>query len=214
MVTISEALSDRAGGTEYKSRRCGHIGHLACFSFYPGKNLGALGDAGAVTTNDDALADVIKAFRNYGSDKKYSHLYKGLNSRLDELQAAFLRIKLKDLDRWNEKRREIANFYLNNIINSYIILPQVNSIEGHVWHLFTIRSQKRDDFQSYLNDHGIQTLIHYPISPHKQKAYKEWYDQTYPISEKIHEEIISIPSNVAMDNESLEKIVFSINEYK
>jgi dTDP-4-amino-4,6-dideoxygalactose transaminase len=183
------------------------------FSFYPGKNLGALGDAGTITTNDDQLAEVLKALRNYGSHKKYENIYKGVNSRLDEIQAAILRVKLKYLDEEIERRRKIARFYLENIKNDNIILPKVREDSNHVWHLFVIRSEKRDKLQKYLLDKGIHTLIHYPIPPHKQIAYKEWNDRSCPITEKISKEVLSLPISGVLTLEEAEKVIEAINEF-
>ena len=198
----------------YKDKRSGNLGDASGFSFYPGKNLGALGDGGAVTTNDEELANTIKALGNYGSHKKYENLYKGVNSRLDEIQAAMLRVKLKYLDNEVEKRREIANYYLQNIKNDNIILPTVRAEDNHVWHLFVIRTQKRDELQKYLLDNSIQTLIHYPIPPHKQDAYKEWNNESYKISEQIHNEILSLPISGVQNWEDTKKIVRICNGFK
>jgi len=209
--------SAQAHGAEYKwkengewrIKKAGNLGDASGFSFYPGKNLGALGDGGAVTTNDEKLAEVIKALRNYGSHKKYENLYKGYNSRLDEIQAAMLRVKLKYLDKENKKRKEIAKYYLENIKNNKIILPKI--ITDSVWHLFVIRLKERDRLQKYLFENGIQTLIHYPIPPHKQKAYKEWNNLSFPITEKIHNEVLSLPISGVMNLEEAKKIVNVIN---
>ncbi|MDD3591553.1 MAG: DegT/DnrJ/EryC1/StrS family aminotransferase [Sulfurovum sp.] len=206
--------SAQAHGASFVDKKSGNLGDASGFSFYPGKNLGALGDGGAVTTNDEALADAIKALRNYGSHKKYENLYKGVNSRLDEIQAALLRVKLRHLDNEIEKRRVIANYYLENIKNSAIILPTLArtlSKNSHVWHLFVIRTTKRDKLQKYLLDHGIETLIHYPIPPHKQNAYKEWHNDGYPISEQIHNEVLSLPISGVQSLEDTQKIVKLIN---
>ena len=162
----------QAHGAIYQGKRVGTLGDVAGFSFFPGKNLGALGDGGAVTTKHKDVAEKVRALGNYGSHKKYVNLYKGLNSRLDELQAAFLEIKLKHLDSDNESRRAVAKFYRENITNNKIILPECVSEEGHAWHLFVVRCEERDRFQAYLKDNGIETIIHYPIPPHKQEAYK------------------------------------------
>lgn len=205
--------SAQSHGAFYKNKRSGNLGDASGFSFYPGKNLGALGDGGAVTTNDEELANTIKALGNYGSHKKYENLYKGINSRLDEMQAAMLRIKLKYLDIEIEKRREIANYYLKNIKNDKLILPIVRAEDNHVCHLFVIRTNKRDKFQKYLLDNGIQTLIHYPIPPHKQNAYKEWNNDSYPISEQIHDEVLSLPISGVQSLEDTIKIVKLINEF-
>lgn len=206
--------SAQSHGAFYKYKRSGNLGDASGFSFYPGKNLGALGDGGVVTTNDEELANTIKALANYGSHKKYENLYKGINSRLDELQAAILRVKLRYLDNEVEKRREIANYYLQNIKNDILILPTVRAEDNHVWHLFVIRTSKRDELQKYLFDNGVQTLIHYPIPPHKQNAYKEWNNESYPISEQIHNEILSLPISGVQSLEDTEKIVEILNDYK
>ncbi len=205
--------SAQSHGAYYKDKRSGNLGDASGFSFYPGKNLGALGDGGAVTTNDEELALAIKALANYGSHKKYENLYKGFNSRLDEIQAAMLRVKLRYLDNEVEKRREIASYYLQNIKNENIILPTLRAEDNHVWHLFVIRTSKRDELQKYLLDNGIQTLIHYPIPPHKQNAYKEWNNESYPISEQIHDEILSLPISGVQSLEDSMKIVQVINDF-
>ena len=191
----------------------GSIGDAGGFSFYPGKNLGALGDGGAVTTNDTKLAETIRALGNYGSHQKYKNLYKGINSRLDELQAAMLRIKLQYLDRETENRRNIANYYLENIDNENITLPKLKDVRSHVWHLFVIRTNKRDKLQQYLLENAIQTLIHYPLPPHKQEAYKEWSHLSFPISEKIHEEVLSLPISGVQSMEDTIGIVKTINDF-
>lgn len=210
--------SAQSQGAIYKNgKRSGNLGDASGFSFYPGKNLGALGDAGAITTNDDELAEVIKALRNYGSHKKYENIYLGLNSRLDELQAAFLSVKLKKLDEENAIRRAVADHYLNNIKNKKIILPHVNDTAKNdlsiVWHVFTVRAERRDEFQSYLTTNNMQTVIHYPIPPHKQAAYKEWNNQSFPISEQIHNEIISLPISPVMDQAEVKRVVEIVNAY-
>jgi len=204
--------SAQSHGSYYKDKRSGNLGDVSGFSFYPGKNLGALGDGGAVTTNDEELANTIKALGNYGSYKKYENLYKGVNSRLDELQAAMLRVKLKYLDNEVLKRREIANYYLENIKNDNIILPTVRDEDNHVWHLFVIRTNKRDELQKYLLDNGIQTLIHYPIPPHKQNAYKEWNNESHEISEQIHDDVLSLPISGVQSLEDTKKIIDLINK--
>lgn len=194
--------SAQSHGAYYERRRSGNLGDASGFSFYPGKNLGALGDGGAVTTNDDVLAQTIRALGNYGSHKKYENLYKGVNSRLDEMQAAMLRIKLRHLDEEIQRRREIAEYYLKNIKHPDIVLPEPKVGEGHVWHLFVIRTSKRDALQRYLAEKGVQTLIHYPIPPHHQAAYQEWMNDTYPLSETVHEQVLSLPmgSHLTQDN--------------
>jgi len=205
--------SAQAHGALYKGMKTGSLGNASGFSFYPGKNLGALGDGGAITTNDDELAEKIRKIRNYGSAVKYEHLYKGVNSRLDEIQAAILRVKLRYLDSDNRRRREIATIYRQNINNNKIILPKVEAEESHVWHLFVIRTENRDDFQNYLSKNGISTVIHYPIPPHKQSAYKEWHDISYPVSEKLHNQVLSLPISPAMTDEEVYRVIDIVNKY-
>jgi dTDP-4-amino-4,6-dideoxygalactose transaminase len=205
-------------GAKINGTKCGNLGDAAGFSFYPGKNLGALGDGGAVTTNDDKLAETIIALRNYGSHQKYENIYQGMNSRLDELQAAFLSIKLKRLDSDNQARRKIAQYYIDHINNDLIKLPydkksNVLNIEDHVWHVFAVRVINREVFQKFLLEAGIQTVIHYPIPPHKQEAYAEWNNDSYPISEKIHEEIISLPISPVLTQEEVETVCKVVNSY-
>lgn len=202
-------------GAIYKGKRVGNLGDAAAFSFYPGKNLGALGDAGAITTNDEDLKGKLFALRNYGSNEKYHNLFKGYNSRLDEYQAPILREKLKFLDEDNDYRRVIANHYLCNIFNTNIVLPFIeNGDESHVWHVFVIRVRERERFMQYMNQNQIQTLIHYPIPPHKQEAYREWNNMSFLISELIHSEIVSIPISPVLDMEDVKYISEAINEYK
>jgi len=213
--------SAQAHGAIYKSKKAGNWGDASGFSFYPGKNLGALGDGGAITTNDDKLAEVCRAIGNYGSQKKYENIYKGINSRLDEIQAAVLSVKLNYLDADNQKRREIAEYYCNKINNPKIILPSINNIQHstfnsqlfNVWHLFVIRCFERDKFQKYLEEKGVQTLIHYPIPPHKQLAYKDWNDLSLPVTDKIHEEILSLPISPVLKNEEVNYIIESVNNF-
>lgn len=214
----AQYISSDNSSTKNIVKNAGNLGHAAGFSFYPGKNLGALGDAGAVTTNDDALAEIVRALGNYGSKEKYLNEFKGLNSRMDELQAAFLEIKLKYINFENQRRREIANFYLQNIRNPHIILPEFQGAtalddQSHVWHLFVIRTSNRDKLQSFLSRNGIQTLIHYPTPPHKQMAYKEFKNLKLPVAEKIHQEVLSLPISPVMSNADCEKIVAAINNY-
>ena len=205
--------SAQSHGAYYKEKRSGNLGDASGFSFYPGKNLGALGDGGAVTTNDEELANIIRAIGNYGSHTKYENLYKGLNSRLDEMQAAMLRVKLRYLDNEINKRRKIANYYLNNIQNNNIVLPTLRTQNNHVWHLFVIRTKNRDKLQKYLLDNDIQTLIHYPIPPHKQPAYKEYNTLSYPVSEQIHSQVVSLPISAVQTKQETKKIVEVINEF-
>jgi len=200
-------------GAKWNNKISGGIGDATGHSFYPGKNLGALGDAGAVTTNDRDLAKKISALRNYGSEKKYENIYKGLNSRLDEIQAAFLNVKLKNIQKDIDGRRRVANYYLENIKNSAITLPTVLNQEGHVWHLFVVRTSKRNELQKYLNENGIQTLIHYPIPPYKQEAYKEFDYLDLPITEQIHNDVLSLPLSGVMSIEEVEKVVDITNNY-
>ncbi len=203
----------QAHGATYNGVKAGALGDAAGFSFYPGKNLGALGDAGAVTSDDGELMDVIKAWRNYGSHQKYHNLYLGLNSRLDESQAPVLSIKLKYLDDENRRRSLVAEQYLKYINNPSVILPQVASYGSHAWHLFVVRVKEREKFQKYLADSGVQTVIHYPIAPHKQPAYKEWNHLTYPVTEAIHQEVISLPISPVMEQSEVEQVIKVVNSY-
>jgi len=206
--------SAQAHGAFYNGKRTGNLGDASGFSFYPGKNLGCMGDGGCVTTNDDELAAKVDAISNYGSDRKYHHIYKGVNSRLDELQAAILDVKLLFLDKDNERRREISKFYRENIKNQKLILPETYDEKAHVWHIFAVRCETRDDFQKYLEENDIQTNIHYPTPPHKQGAYSEWNNLSYPVTEKIHREIISIPISPVLTDEEVNKTVEVINKYE
>jgi dTDP-4-amino-4,6-dideoxygalactose transaminase len=189
--------SAQAHGAEIEGKRAGNWGDASGFSFYPGKNLGALGDGGAITTNDDQLAEVLKALRNYGSHEKYVNKYKGVNSRLDEIQAACLNVKLKHLDHTINSRRNIAQIYQKNLQSlNGLILPTIENIPNnliHVWHLYVIRSEQREKLHHFLSQHDIQTLIHYPIPAHQQHAYAEWNNLRLPLSEKIHNEVLSLP---------------------
>lgn len=183
----------QAHGAAYYEQKVGSLCDATAFSFYPTKNLGALGDAGAVTTDDSELAAIVRALANYGTTSKYINKYKGENSRLDEIQAAVLAVKLKYLDKEVQARQNIASFYLRNIQNELIALPWVEQIEQHAFHLFVVRCHERDRLQQYLSDKGIRTEIHYPLPPHKQEAYKEWNSLSYPVSEKIADQIVSAP---------------------
>lgn len=205
--------SAQAHGAIYQGKRVGSLGDASAFSFYPGKNLGCLGDGGGITTDDEALFRKVKAIANYGSDRKYHHIYKGVNSRLDEIQATVLDIKLAHLDADNAKRREIAKIYRKSITNPKIILPQAYDENACVWHCFVVRTDKRDEFQQYLSDNGVQTIIHYPTPPHKQGAYKEWENHSYPVSEEIHRTIISLPISPVMSDEEVNKVVGVVNAY-
>ena len=198
-------------------RRVGGLGDAAGFSFYPGKNLGCLGDGGAVTTNDDELAKKVRALRNYGSDVKYHFPYRGTNSRLDEIQAAWLRVKLPHLDADNARRAEIAARYCREITNPAVTLPVPPSRRqalSNVWHVFPVRVGHRDVFQAYLAEKGIQTVIHYPIPPHRQPAYTEWHDLKLPITEKIHETIISLPISPVMTEDEVSGVIGTVNAWR
>jgi dTDP-4-amino-4,6-dideoxygalactose transaminase len=203
----------QAHGASIAGRKCGTWGDAAGFSFYPGKNLGALGDGGAVTTDDDTLADVIKALRNYGSHKKYENLYQGPNSRLDEMQAAFLRIKLHHLDRENEVRRDIARAYLDGISHPAIQLPEALPREQHVWHLFVVRTARRNQLQTHLAEQGVQTQIHYPIPPHHQQAYPFLKHDSLRETEAIHREVLSLPLNPVMSPNAVETVISAVNSW-
>ncbi|MCY1537054.1 dTDP-3-amino-3,6-dideoxy-alpha-D-galactopyranose transaminase [compost metagenome] len=210
--------SAQAHGASIDGRKAGNWGDASGFSFYPGKNLGALGDAGAVTTNDDELAQTLRALRNYGSHEKYKNLYQGVNSRLDEIQAAILSVKLKHLDEQTAHRRQIAQVYMSGIRNPAITLPFVPgssplTFTNHVWHLFVVRCLHRDALQQHLADSGIQTLIHYPIPPHKQQAYSNWGEQSYPQTERSHQEVLSLPMGPILSLEDAQAIVNSCNSF-
>ena len=210
--------SAQSHGAQLQGKKAGNWGDASGFSFYPGKNLGALGDAGAITTNDAELAMMLKALRNYGSYEKYKNLVPGVNSRLDEMQAAILDIKLMYLDQETQHRRKIANLYLSGIKNPLIQLPLLNVnaeiYTQHVWHLFVIRTTHRESLQKYLADYGVQTLIHYPIPPHKQQAYKEMNHMSLPISEHIHNEVLSLPIGSHLNFEDINLIIQICNEFK
>ena len=210
--------SAQSHGAQIQGKKAGNWGDASGFSFYPGKNLGALGDAGAVTTNDAELATMLKALRNYGSHEKYKNLVPGINSRLDEMQAAILDVKLNYLEQETSHRRKIANIYLQGITNPFITLPlddiDAKNYTQHVWHLFVVRTPHREALQKYLAENGVQTLIHYPIPPHKQQAYKEWNNLSYPISEKIHREVISLPMSPTLSIEEANQVVTICNNFE
>lgn len=210
----------QAIGAEWNGIKTGNLGDAAGFSFYPGKNLGALGDAGAVSTNDDALATHIRALGNYGSKQKYVNEYQGLNSRLDEMQAAFLDVKLRYIDAENQYRRQIAERYLTEITNPIIQLPvpvssqfSVSKNQQHVWHLFVIRTNRREELQKYLAENSVQTLIHYPIPPNKQLAYKEMNHMEYPLTNMIHREVLSLPISPVMTEEEVTNVIKILNSF-
>ena len=204
----------QAHGATWMGRKAGSWADAGAFSFYPGKNLGALGDAGAVTTDDKELADTIRALANYGSAKKYVFKYKGRNSRLDEIQAAVLSVKLKHLDQDIALRQKIAQKYIEGITNPRIILPYVTDYKAHAFHLFPIRCAERDRLQQYLTDNGIQTVIHYPIPPHKQECYKEWNGLSLPITEQIHKEELSLPMSPCLSDEEVDEVIKRVNAFK
>ena len=203
----------QAHGCHFGNNRTGSLGHAAAHSFYPGKNLGALGDAGAVTTDNEQLAQTIRSLANYGSARKYEFTFKGKNSRMDEIQAAVLNVKLPYLDKENQRRKQIAKAYLESIKNPQTTLIKDND-RDNVYHLFPILSPSRNRLQQYLKDNGIETMIHYPIPPHQQEAYKEWNEQHYPITEFIHQQELSLPCNPTMTDEEVYQIIDSINMYQ
>ncbi len=204
----------QAHGAMYGNKKAGNLGDVAGFSFYPSKNLGALGDAGAVTTSNFELASMIRSLANYGSPEPYVFIEKGINARMDEFQAIILREKLKNLDMENQKRREIAMYYLENIKNPHIVLPKFRRPEEHVWHLFVIRTEFRDQLKTYLAQKGISTLIHYPIPPHKQLAYREINHLSFPITEKIHREVLSLPLCPTMSWKEVKQVVKALNSFR
>jgi dTDP-4-amino-4,6-dideoxygalactose transaminase len=202
----------QAQGATYRGRRIGALGDLTAWSFYPSKNLGALGDAGAITTDDDELADRVRVLRNYGSRVKYVNEVRGFNSRLDEIQAALLRVKLRHLDDWNARRRRIAERYRAELRECGITLPHADEPDGHIWHVFVVRHPERDAFQSRLAAAGIATQIHYPIPPHRQEAYAElgWGEGTFPIAEAIHREVLSLPIGPQMTDEEVDAVIGAV----
>ena len=203
----------QASGCKFYGKKTGSLGDAAGHSFYPGKNLGAFGDGGAITTGDKRLEETARALANYGSNTKYIFDYQGLNSRLDEFQAAILDVKLKYLDKDNQRRKEVARYYLTHIHHPDIVLPEVNDWDAHVFHLFVIRSGHRDALLHHLNGNGIQALIHYPVPPHKQKAYKEWSDLPLPVTDKIHNEVLSLPISQVLSDEEVETVTKTVNSF-
>jgi dTDP-4-amino-4,6-dideoxygalactose transaminase len=212
-LLVIEDAAQAHGAKSKNGLKAGNLGNAAGFSFYPGKNLGALGDGGAITTNDAELAKVLYSLRNYGSQIKYYNEFIGVNSRLDELQAAFLNVKLPNLDRDNDARREIAKRYLAEIKNDKIILPNCTNTSEHVFHLFVIRTQNRNELQDFLLERGIETMIHYPVPPHKQMAFSEWNSWSFPITEQIHQEVLSLPISPVMTMEQVDFVIRIINQY-
>lgn len=203
----------QAHGAQIDGKRAGSWGDAAGFSFYPGKNLGALGDAGAITTNDSELYNILKALRNYGSEQKYLNIYQGVNSRLDEIQAAILRVKLKTLDNDVRIRQGIAQRYLSEIKNPLVELPYIENMENHVWHLFVLKTNQREELQRWLNKHNIQSLIHYPIPPHKQNAYNDMKELSLPLTESLHAKVLSIPMDPTMSDEDINSVINALNGF-
>ncbi len=212
-LLLIEDAAQAHGAKNSEGNYAGNLADAAGFSFYPGKNLGALGDAGAITTNDEALAAVLHSLRNYGSEIKYHNDFIGVNSRLDELQAAFLNVKLPNLNQENAQRKIVVNRYLSAITNPKIVLPLYNGGEHHVFHIFVIRVKNRDELQAYLYEHGIQTQIHYPIAPHQQKALQDWNSLSFPITEQIHRELLSLPMSPVMTIEEVDFIIRILNQF-
>lgn len=204
----------QAHGALYKGKKAGSLGDIAEFSFYPGKNLGAFGDGGCIVTNDKKLAETVRKLSNYGSSKKYVHELKGVNSRLDEIQAAVLNVKLKYLDKWNDERNRIAKLYLEGINNPLITLPEVAEYNHHVWHLFVIRVQNRDKFLKYMEEKKIKTLIHYPTAIHQQEAYKEYCKLDLPLAVEFARTVISLPMYYGLTEEEVRYIIDAINSYR
>lgn len=202
-------------GAVWNGKKSGNLGDAAGFSFYPGKNLGALGDSGAITTNDDLLAAKMRALGNYGSKAKYVNDVQGLNSRMDEIQAGFLNVKLKHIDEDNQRRREVAKRYVTEITNPKVILPVIpENEERHVWHLFVIRTENRDNLQQYLFSMGVQSLIHYPIPPHKQKAYEYMNSWSLPLTEQFHDEVLSLPISPVLTDLEIGEVIIAVNNYQ
>ncbi|WP_046758380.1 DegT/DnrJ/EryC1/StrS family aminotransferase [Kordia jejudonensis] len=212
-ILVMEDAAQAHGAKNNQDKKAGNLSDAAGFSFYPTKNLGALGEAGAVTTNDEQLAEIITKLRNYGSASKYVNQYKGVNNRLDEIQAAFLNVKLPHLDADNEIRRTIAKRYLSEIKNPLLRLPKYTNDESHVFHQFVVRTENRAKLQAYLTEHQIGTLIHYEIPPHKQEAYKEWNQLSFPITEKIHAECLSLPINPILKTSEIDQIIAVLNQF-
>lgn len=212
-LLVIEDAAQAHGAVDHSGVKAGNLGHAAGFSFYPTKNLGALGDGGAVTTNDRELAEIIRKLRNYGTSSKYVNDLIGFNSRLDEVQAAFLRCKLPSLDADNDKRRSIANRYLSEVKNEKIILPEYNGSKEHVFHLFVVRVKDRMGFIDYLKNHKVGCLIHYPIAPHKQQALADYSNLSFPVCEDIHDEVLSIPMSPVLTNAEVDEVISVLNSY-
>jgi dTDP-4-amino-4,6-dideoxygalactose transaminase len=205
----------QAHGARYEGRRVGGFGHAAAFSFYPGKNLGAYGDAGAITTNDPDLAARLRTLRNYGSSRKYHHDLEGVNSRLDPLQAAFLRVRLRHLDRWNERRRAVTERYSRNLKHDKVVLPKVSSKVEPVWHLFVIQTQTRDALQAYLEENGVGTLVHYPVPPHRSKAYAHlgYVAGAFPVAEELAASVLSLPMGPHLEEKAVDQITGLVERF-
>jgi len=212
LLVITDSAQSHGAMTS-QGKRSGSLGDASGFSFYPTKNLGALGDGGAITTNDTTLAEVVRSYRNYGFKERYVSAYCGVNSRLDEVQAMFLRIKLRDLDTANKRRRAIAKQYIEEVDNPKIILPSWDGDHGHVFHLFVIRCTTRDHLCDYLKENGIHTIVHYPIPPHKQEALQEYKHLSFPVTEQIHQEVVSIPLSPVMDDAMVKQVISILNKY-
>ncbi|REL38638.1 DegT/DnrJ/EryC1/StrS family aminotransferase [Rhodohalobacter sp. SW132] len=204
----------QAHGAYHEEKRIGSLGDAAAFSFYPGKNLGGMGDGGAICTNNFQFAECCRALSNYGGETKYKYKYKGFNSRLDEIQAAILRIKLKGLDADNRKRKEVANFYLQNISNPEVQLPKCKDEASHVWHLFVVRVKNRDEFIRHLKEEGVEASIHYPIAPNEQEGYPELHKCDLPITNQMHKEVVSLPISPVLDEKQLQKVVKAVGSYQ
>lgn len=213
LIIVEDAAQSHGAILEFRIQKL-EIRNVQAYSFYPGKNLGALGDAGAITTDDGELAKILFSLRNYGSEKKYHNEFIGINSRLDEIQATFLNVKLPFLEEENNKRRSVAKRYLSEIKNDKIILPKWDFSTNHVFHLFVIRTEKRDVLQEYLKQNEIETMIHYPIPPHKQKAFESWNTLSFPITEKIHDEVLSLPISPILTDDEVSRVIHVLNRYE
>ena len=204
----------QAHGACYNGKKAGSFGDAAGFSFYPGKNLGALGDAGAITTSDHKLSETLRALRNYGSHEKYKNIYRGVNSRLDEMQAALLRVKLRYLNNEIDARRKVATYYNQHLVNPFLDLPVVHEANAHVWHLYVIRTSVRDKLSDHLRDHDVQTVIHYPIPPHKQLAFEFLKSNVLPITDAIHQEVLSLPISSTLNAEEILRVTTVVNDFQ
>ena len=213
-LKLIEDNAQAQGCMTLNGRRTGSLGDVAGHSFYPGKNLGALGDAGAVTTNDGILAETVRALANYGSPRKYIFDYQGRNSRMDEIQAAVLRIKLKHLDEDNNARRHVATLYTEGISNPLVSMPVLLPEQSNVWHIFPVFTERRDELQEYLWERGVRTVIHYPVPPHKQQCYKEWNRLVLPVTERIHDSELSLPMSPVITDEEVREVIEAVNTFR